>query len=296
RNLALVLLKQGRVQEAVAELGEGLRQDPDSFWLHFALGEARLAGGEVDAAVESFGRAVQLAPDSASARFNLANALIRLGRWEEARRHLEVLVEASPGDSNARYLLAMYRYQLGERAAAETELRRLLEESPGHAAAREALARMLLAARRFAEAAEEFSAIEPPTGESSAGAAVALSQAGRQREALILLEEGLRRLPGDGAVLLALARLLATCPDPALRDGPRALELAEELDRTQPTLLHAEAVAMALAATGDFSRAAEWQRSLVDQAREAGQALLAARLAADLRFYEQGRPIVRPLG
>jgi len=296
RNLALTLLRQGRAGEAAEQLTEGLRRQPDHVWLHFDLGQARLAGGDVEAAVESFRRATRLAPDFTGARFSLANALIRLGRWEEARGHLERLVEADPGDHDARYLLAMDRYQAGDRAAAEAELRRLLAENPGHAAAREGLAQILLTARRFAEAASEYAAVEPATGQSIAGGAVALSQAGRQREALALLEEGAASLPGDGAISLALARLLATCPDPALRDGRRALELAERLYRARPTFLHAEAVAMALAAAGEYSRAADWQRSLLAQVREAGQAPLAARLEADLRLYERGLPVVRPLG
>ena len=62
-------------------------------------------------------------------------------------------------------------------------------------------------------------------------------------------------LPRNMALSHTAARLWATCPDDRFRAGPRALKLAKALFGKQPSLEHGEAVAMALAETGNFEYA-----------------------------------------
>ena len=71
----------------------------------------------------------------------------------------------------------------------------------------------------------------------------------------------------------ALARLLAASPDPSLRDGARALELAEQAI-AEPTLQRAETLAMSYAAAGRFDEAVQVQRDLIDQAKSRRLAVL----------------------
>lgn len=337
RNLALVLARRGEHVEAARQLEQALVREPGSFWLHFDHGTALLGSGDPEAAVEAFRRAVELAPDFTSARFNLANTLIRLGRWQEAAGHLERIVAGEPGHANARYLLAMAVLQQGRSAEAERRLRALVAEQPRHAAARQGLGQALMARGDAAGARrlfEEALALEPPPAEAAAAhrvlgqlavrrgryreaaghlaeavrlapedtaarlaQAVALSAAGRAREARLRLEEAREALPDDPSLAHALARLLATAPDAAVRDGVRALELAREAHRSYPSLEHAATVAMALAAAGDFQAAVRWQQGLLQQVETAGVAAPAAveRLRRDLALYQRGEGIRRPL-
>lgn len=58
------------------------------------------------------------------------------------------------------------------------------------------------------------------------GEAETLARLRRFDEAITRLETGLKLMPSSGRIAHGLARLLAACPDPVLRDGERAVELA----------------------------------------------------------------------
>src|SRR5690606_3998132 len=88
-----------------------------------------------------------------------------------------------------------------------------------------------------------------------------------------------------------LARLLAASPDAAVRDGARAMALVEELLQSQKTTEIGETLAMALAETGDFDRAASVQRSVLQAVRRGGDQAEAGRLEQNLRRYEQRQPL-----
>ena len=72
-------------------------------------------------------------------------------------------------------------------------------------------------------------ASEPEDRDGWLQLAVASAQAKRYRQAREQLERGLEVLPGDPLITVVLARLLATSPDAAARDGRRALALARVL-------------------------------------------------------------------
>ena len=128
------------------------------------------------------------------------------------------------------------------------------------------LANLLGQAGRFATAADHYRRVlevEPARLPARLGEVTALSLAGQEREAVARLDEGLRILPGEGALLHALARLLVSAADPAVRDGERALALASELFEARHSLEHGETLAMALAEVGRFAEAAELQKQLI---------------------------------
>jgi len=62
------LLAQSRAAEAAALLEGNAEFHPDSAWLHYLLGEARLAMGDRARALASFGRSVALDPQNSRAR------------------------------------------------------------------------------------------------------------------------------------------------------------------------------------------------------------------------------------
>jgi hypothetical protein len=78
-------------------------------------------------------------------------------------------------------------------------------------------------------------------------------------------------MPASGLLSHALARLLAACPDKSVRDGARALPLAQAVWQAQPTAAHARTVALALAELGRCAEAAQWQRTAAEQARRSSE-------------------------
>ena len=85
------------------------------------------------------------------------------------------------------------------------------------------------------------------------------------------------------------ARLLATCPDPALRDGARAVTIAEKLVERELSVDHVETLAMALAEAGRFDDAIVWQRRAIERQTATGANTASSRAARAL----SGRPPAR---
>ena len=88
----------------------------------------------------------------------------------------------------------------------------------------------------------------------------------------------------------ALARLLAAAPDDRVRDGARATSIMNELMKTQQTLAMAETMAMALAESGRFDDAVQWQRDAIRAASEGKRHDLVRKLSVNLRLYENRQP------
>src|SRR5262249_22141609 len=97
-----------------------------------------------------------------------------------------------------------------------------------------------------------------------------------------------RVAPDDPQVCNNLARMLATCTDAPLRDGPRAVALARQACRAtewkHPFCLGT--LGAALAATGAFDEAIRWQTEALALYPESEQAAGRERL----KLYRDGQP------
>ena len=136
----------------------------------------------------------------------------------------------------------------------------------------------------------EVLAIEPGNEQARLAEATALVLANRPAEAVRRLEEAVAALPDSLDLADTLARLLAASGAAELRNGPRALALAERLFERQPSLRQAETLAMALAETGRFAEAAGWQERIVAEAERLQDAALLARARETLAAYRRGEP------
>jgi hypothetical protein len=109
-----------------------------------------------------------------------------------------------------------------------------------------------------------------------------LAAAGRPRDAIATWERGLTVAPDD-ALRNELAWLLATHPDAAVRDGRRALELAEKIVLRDSTRFgRAATLAAARAESGDFDGAAREIEAVLPHAPPARAPGLQA-ILADLK-------------
>ncbi|MEO1088900.1 MAG: tetratricopeptide repeat protein, partial [Acidobacteriota bacterium] len=118
-----------------------------------------------------------------------------------------------------------------------------------------ALGRRLLMEGQPGPAATAFgkaASINPEHVAARVEEAQSLILTGRYADARRRLEDGLARLPKAAEIAHALARLLATAPDAAVRDGDRALNLAGGVLEAYPWPSHAETYVMALAELGRF--------------------------------------------
>ncbi len=125
----------------------------------------------------------------------------------------------------------------------------------------------------------------------------ALLERGDARGAIAHLRRALVLEPGFVRALNNLAWLLATLPDPELRDGEAALDLARRAvratERSDPAVL--DTLAAAHASLGHFARATELAERAARLADSQGRTGLAQGVRARRDLYREERPYLEPL-
>jgi tetratricopeptide (TPR) repeat protein len=249
------------------------------------------------AAVDAFRQGTTLAPRSASLHHRLGTALAMIGDADEAQREFESAVAVSPGYAKAHYSLGVLLEDRGDDEAALARYSAAVQSEPAYAQARLRLADVLRRRGRLEDALVEYDRVmrsDPSLSDAMLGRAITLVRAGRYLDARDQLIEGMKAYPAHAGFPHALARLLAAAPDDRIRDGRRALALAEQVVKTDQSTDVGETLAMALAEVGRFGQAAALQRDLIAAARQAGRTDLVARLQDNLRLYTANQPSRTP--
>ncbi len=207
--------------------------------------------------LEIWALTVAAVPDNHRALTNYGIALAAAGRLDEAVRRLTEAVDVNPDSPRARYNLGLALAQQGALADAVTHLRAVIDTRPEHAAAHYNLAKALALTGGAVEARRHF-------------------------------ERAVGIDPDRPATLRDAAWLLATWPDPQVRDGQQAVRLAERaaaltLER-DPAVL--DVLAAAYAEAGDFDRA----RRTAGRAAALAEGELAAAIETRLELYRVDRP------
>jgi len=168
--------------------------------------------------------------------------------------------------------------------------------------ARLLLGQQLIKSNRLDEAAAEFARVvdaDPNNEAASIDNVRLLYQRGQFKQALDAIDKSHTLFPQKGRTALVLTYLLVTSPATDLRNGNRALDLAERVYTATHALQHGALVALALSELGRCNEAAEWQRRLIASAEQnTTNATLLGRLRAGLKDYENKescRPAADPL-
>lgn len=326
--LGSLLARAGDDPGAVEAFERALELAPDLVDARLRSGNALAREGRFDDALERFDQVLARRPESAPARVQRAAVRANLGQLEEARTDLEAALDLDPENAEAHLRLAGVEARLGEREAAAESYRRAADLAATPRLEAEAWTALADLSRRTGDArgaAEAYSAAldaDPRHGAAIAGLAGLLGQAGRYREsatlyrrlvelepdnrvarmgevtALVLagadelarqrMEVALERNPDDLAFKDVLARHLAAADERSVRDGERAVALAEELYDEVPTPESMETLAMAHAEAGEFDQAVEWQQRLLDTLGDEVNPQFKERLQANLERYARG--------
>ncbi len=94
----------------------------------------------------------------------------------------------------------------------------------------------------------------------------------------------------DGRLYSGYAWLLATCPDRALRNGRKAVEIAEKAVELKGDVYAYSVLAAALAEVGDYSKAVEMTRTAIGLIDAKKQPDLLKRSEWCLELYEARQP------
>jgi protein O-mannosyl-transferase len=260
-NLAIVLERTGRTDEAMAHLQRALTIDPDNIETRNNLGNAFLRIGRVDEAFVHLQKALELEPNRAAVQYNFGHALLQIGRAEEAIGHLQRALEIEPGNIAARSDLGGALLRLGRIDESLGQLQKALQLDPNYSPAHANLANTLL-------------------------------QMGRTDEALSHLQKILSLDPHDAEAQKNMAWVLATCPDARIRDGQRAVALAEEANRVEgDNPVMGVTLAAAYAEVGRFAEAINVAERALQLAIESRNEPLADGIRTHLALYRSGQPV-----
>ena len=291
------MLSFGQTDDALAEARSAVDASPEAAEPRLRLAAALQAKGQADRALRELKAAVETEPDHPEAWLRLATAHADEGRTESAveayRKALAIESMPNADRAVAHHRLAKTLIARRDPQGAEPHLQAAIELDPTWVEPHLTRAGLLGAMARVDEAADAFARaleLDPVAEQARAGHATALILAGRHPEARATLEEGLRQSPQSLALTRMLARHLAACPDPAVRDGNRALELAQRVARDSNKLEDHETLAMAAAQAGDFSTAVERQQSLMQAAEGKVPGEVMQRLRTNLELYKSGKP------
>ncbi len=104
-NLSVVLLDQGKTEEALKEAKRAIDGDSQKPIYHVVYGNALLATGDAKAAIVQYDAATKLRPDYENAYYNLGRAFQKDGQIGEAKAALSEALKLDPKDERVLKLL-----------------------------------------------------------------------------------------------------------------------------------------------------------------------------------------------
>jgi len=260
-NLGLTFFYQGRYNEAEPLFRQALVYEPDSLYAHYDLGLLLMVTGRNDEALGHLHEAARMDPGNTKVVSDFVMSLLIARHVPEAVDYLEKILRREPGNARAHVLLGLALEKQGSLQRALQEEGKAVTLDPFGEDAYYSLGRMLL-------------------------------RAGQTEQALEVFSQGAQAAPHSALVLDACARVLAAAPDAAMRNGARALEMAQRactlMPATDPVCL--ETLADAYAEKGDFATALKVNRQALDAARALKHDRMAGEIEERGRLFERKKP------
>ena len=306
-----------------------IARNPDCWMAYSNLGSFLSARGNVDEAIRDFRKALELWPNQSKDHNNLGKALVQKGRIAEAMDHFQTALRVSPEDPDTESNIGAASLQQGDADEAISHLRRAVEKWPRHAQGHINLGNALLQNREIDAAIAEYEKtlalpfdhaeshysigtalrqkgdveeaivhyrkaleLRPDYANAHNNLANALRQQGRTAEAVHEYEAALKSEPDSILAANNLAWILATSPNASVRDGAKAVQLAQRANRlsggSDPIILHT--LAAAYAENRQFSEAVNAAQRALELADANGVASLAESLRSKLALYQAETP------
>jgi tetratricopeptide (TPR) repeat protein len=296
-NLGILLSQEGEADQAMDHYRQAVVLRPDYAEAHYNLGRLLVEHGQLTDAIAHYERAAAINPADAEAQNNLGVTLFGTGRGDDAIAHYQKALGIRPDYAEASCNLADALIAKGDFNGAIAQYKVCLAAVPDQEEAQYNLASALLREGRTDEAIVEYQKvlhIHPESADAHANLGIAWLARGRDRDAMAEYTKALQISPENLAALSNLAWLLATAPDPALRNGPEAVRLAERAESTssrsdkRPTVLRI--LAAAYAEAGQFAEAKETAKRALEAANIQGNTTLSNALRDEIALYELGLP------
>ena len=258
--------------------------------------EVRRKKGDLKGALADLNQAISLNPTNDSA-YNTRNEIYGETKdWDTAIAKLNEALQSYPTNRDFLWGRA-YDYLHGKKDLehAFADYSKVIELNPqdphGYIARGYAYQRQNLFDKAIADYTKLIQLESTNSGDYFTRAR-AYAEDGKFKEARSDYEEFIHQNPQSSLGYLELAYYLATCPDAAFRNGKEALELAQKgcaLETKKADCAYAQAVAYA--ETGDFDKAVQFQKQLIEQlTKEDNGEKVLAKMTDILHLFEQRKP------
>ena len=245
--------------------------------------------------VTLFTRAIAVTTNNAPAHINLGVGLESEGRRDEALIHYQEALRLQPGQPQVHNNLGNLLDAMGRSDEAIASYQRALQLRPGVALVHKNLGLAFAGQGKFDQAMAQYAEalrLRPADAQPHFLMGQARVRQGQWEQAAEHFRAALRLDSNHAKALMHLARLLAVTENPALRNGPEAVRLAEHAAAltggVNPLVL--DTLAMAYAATGRFADATNTAQQVMDLFNALGEKAQAADAQARLQLYQAGQP------
>jgi Flp pilus assembly protein TadD len=222
-----------------------------------------------------------------------------LAHWHSTAGLYEYMLALAPNAAPLHVGLGLALEKRGSRDEAISHYRRALELKSDYAIAHNNLGNALLAEGELDEAIRHYRWVlqsSPDQPEAYNNLGFALAKKGRFEDAISYYKKALEIEPGYVTALKGIAWILATNPDPKVRDADRAVKFAERAAKLtghqNATVL--DTLAAAYAADGRFEQAVTTAQAAFEQASAGQDRELAGEIQRRLELYSQKKPYQEP--
>jgi tetratricopeptide (TPR) repeat protein len=221
--------------------------------------------GDLEGSLTAWRKALALDPGDARANNGMGSALYASGDTAASITYYRKAIQINPKFFEAYFNLGLSEMRDGNLDAAIDAWSNVVRMRPQYAAGHENLGDAYYLEGKFADSLEQ-------------------------------MRQSLESNPDQPSVLNLAAILMATCPDPAVRNGPLALEMAQHADQLTE---HADAIVLdtlssAFAELGRFDDAVETEQQAILLAKRQGKTELAKTLEVHLVQFAARRPLREP--
>jgi tetratricopeptide (TPR) repeat protein len=155
-NLGLLLMRQGRLDDAIDEIGKASRLVPSFPMAYLSLGDVYSMQGKLDKAAEEYDAAIDRTPGLVVAYRNGGLVEMRRGNFPRAAERFEEWVRLQPDSAEAHAARGAALLKQGDSGKAVEEMRRAVDLDPGSAQRHHNLGTALEAAGDLEGAEQSF--------------------------------------------------------------------------------------------------------------------------------------------
>jgi tetratricopeptide (TPR) repeat protein len=289
------LLNRGALDQAVGHFQKALQIEPDSADTHLGLGNVLYQKGQIDGAIIQLQKAADLQPNYGDTHYHLAQCLSEKGRLDEAIVQCQKAVDLKPGNGVYHNLFGNVLLQKKQFNQAIAEYKKALQINPDNVEANNNLGYAFSMKKQLNEAITQYQEAlkyspKNPSFYFNLGDAFRHKQVPIQ--AMAAYQKAIDLNPDFVPAEASLAWMLATWPDASVRNGRKAVSLAEDACRfsgsSDPLVLRT--LAAAYAETGNFSSAIlAAKRGLALAARQSNTNFI-RELQGEIGLYETNSP------